>query len=304
MHLEEPQQVEFRIPGKPTAAAFSPDGRLLFCASEVRKLDLELGLPRLSHLGAWNAATGEQVASCHTETARVINQLYPSNDPAVIRIGTQRNSVSTISLKDGSWKNGYMPRDRRYVLALGETQYLTTTLFDVIEVRGANTQVQSEYRGHQAKIRILLPMQEGRRLVSVGDDAVKLWDLEKQKFVRDIATGINGREFGLSANGKYCAYRQQQNSLVLKEIESGKVLFGPYDIKQAAMRHMQVSSDGQLIAYQRLDRMHYFLIDTRAGDPMPKRLDAVVFAFAPQGVRYAMINSDGAVTISSLQEIP
>ncbi len=305
VHTKEPQQVEFRIPGKPTAAAFSPDGRLLFCASEVRELDLELGLPRLSHLGAWNAATGEQVASCNTESARVIDQLYPSNDPTVIRIGTQRNTIAAVSLKDGHWKNGYMPRDRRFVLALGETQFLTATPFHVIEVRGANTQVQSEYRGHQAQIRTLLPVQDGRRLVSVGEDAVKLWDLEKQEFVRDVATGIDGREFGLSANGKYCAYRQQQDALVLAEMESGKVLFGPHDIQHPGIRRVQVSGDGRFIAYQRHSKA-LWLMDTKAKDPAPERIGVgvAVFAFAHQGASYAMITTDGKVTISCLQEMP
>jgi WD40 repeat protein len=250
--------------------------------------------PLTGHTGPVNAvavsAEGKRVATAGEDrTVRVFDPAAPARPFAVLR-GSRTPVLGVAISPDGRTVAGTSADGKVYVWPSESREELLT-------LRGP--------AGWAVRVRYL---PGGKRALSSGTGALRLWDLDKGTLIRTFAQGQQNDQMDLSPDGKYCI---SANGLVVREwdVETGKEVREFKGLANATVWVMlyvnggkevlAASGDGRILIW---DREGGALRHTLEGRTLFPRCGAV----SPDGKRLAIGDGHGnnhrlAITLWNLE---
>lgn len=198
---------------------YSPDGKLL------------AGVGQDVAVHVWDAATGKQVRTLQGHEAQVqgLNfspdgkRLLSSSADQTARVwdvATGKELVKIGNLGDVTW--AYFSTDGKMLITLALTG--TVGLWDAASGKAIRTIATLKEPGFTATI---LPMADGKTLVSSDMNVLRFWDMTTGKEVRSVPTTHTDFIYSIafSPDGKYMATGSGDKTAKIYEAASGKELF-------------------------------------------------------------------------------
>lgn len=151
-------------------------------------------------------------------------------------------------------------------------------------------------RGHKEEIRKVAFSGDGKRLVTQGPDALKIWNVAANGELASWSDPAGGTLLGLSGDGRFITVRRETVLFVIDLLSgSTRTLTGTFD-------HAPVSRYGRLLAHSVLNTV-VVIEDQKSGRklPSPAVADGFLFAldFSGNGGRLLMI-TDGPLRVWDL----